>query len=315
MSNKIKNNETEVLRKDIISLLMDLKLDGEILRDQVANLILINNKLRDISSSLVVPPGNNSAKGRILEYFKKHPKTIINSNELMMISGISEYARRIRELRVEDGWIILSGKTLKDMVISGDISFDDIALNNFDELRVDSYLLLRNSPDEDTSHRWENINKIRKSKVSVKNKILDYLRRNVGKAVTGEELRYVANEKKEWARRVRELRTEDGWPVLTRNSGRLDLPIGAYLLEDDRQAKIHDRKIPDKVRVSVLERDHHSCQECFWTIYKKQPHDPRKFLELHHIEHHKDGGKNTASNLITLCNVCHDEIHNSKLKS
>ncbi|WP_139153108.1 HNH endonuclease, partial [Enterobacter kobei] len=37
------------------------------------------------------------------------------------------------------------------------------------------------------------------------------------------------------------------------------------------------------------------------------------FLELHHIEHHADGGENTLDNLITLCNVCHDEVHRRRI--
>jgi hypothetical protein len=30
---------------------------------------------------------------------------------------------------------------------------------------------------------------------------------------------------------------------------------------------------------------------------------------LHHRHHHKDRGDNTADNLVTLCNVHHDEAH------
>ena len=39
------------------------------------------------------------------------------------------------------------------------------------------------------------------------------------------------------------------------------------------------------------------------------PHDPRKFLELHHVHHHVRGGANSVENLITLCNVDHDLEH------
>ena len=82
-------------------------------------------------------------------------------------------------------------------------------------------------------------------------KIIEYFRRNVGKIVTGEEIAYLANGNSEWARRCRELRTEDGWPIVTKSSGRPDLPVGAYVLEEDKQAEPHDRKIPDKVRIEV----------------------------------------------------------------
>jgi hypothetical protein len=33
-----------------------------------------------------------------------------------------------------------------------------------------------------------------------------------------EELKYLAKDKKEWARRVRELRTEQGWPIVTKKT-------------------------------------------------------------------------------------------------
>lgn len=36
--------------------------------------------------------------------------------------------------------------------------------------------------------------------------------------------------------------------------------------------------------------------------------DPRH-LEVHHLEHHVDGGGNDEDNLITVCNICHDAVH------
>ena len=87
-----------------------------------------------------------------------------------------------------------------------------------------------------------------KEKISVRDKILKFLRENVGIQVTGEELRYVAGDKTEWARRVRELRTEFGWPVATKTTGNPELPMGVYVLQADRQSPEHDRDIPDEVR-------------------------------------------------------------------
>ena len=136
-------------------------------------------------------------------------------------------------------------------------------------------------------------------------------RENVGRPVTGEELRYLAGKKSEWARRVRELRTQFGWPVKTRSSGRPDLPVGVYVLEEDRQTHEHDRVIPDSVRGAVLSRDRYRCVNpaCSWDRSKLHPDDRRTMLELHHVHEHVLGGQNTADNLMTLCNVCHDEVH------
>ena len=99
-----------------------------------------------------------------------------------------------------------------------------------------------------------------------------------------------------------------GWPIVTRNTGRPDLPIGVYVLEQDRQSPGHDRSIPDPIRRSVLVRDQYRCRECGWTHDLWNPSDPRH-LELHHVRMHVKGGENTADNLVALCTVCHDEVH------
>src|SRR5690606_15138753 len=103
-------------------------------------------------------------------------------------------------------------------------------------------------PDTDAARRWHVANRIRKLNVGVRERVLAYLRENVGHPVFGEELAYVAKQAGDWPRRTRELRTEFGWPVATKTSGRPDLSIGVYVLEEDRQAPEHDRHIPDAVR-------------------------------------------------------------------
>jgi hypothetical protein len=175
-------------------------------------------------------------------------------------------------------------------------------------MKPDEYVLIEDQQDTAAASRWKSANGIRRAKGGVKDKILRYLRANVGKPVTGEELRYVANNRKEWARRSRELRTEDGWPVATRFSGRPDLSMGVYVLEEDRQAPAHDRHIKEKVRRDVLIRDKFTCRDCGWSHTKANPSDMR-FLELHHLVHHARRGENIEQNLLTLCNICHDERH------
>ncbi|WP_227729245.1 HNH endonuclease [Yersinia proxima] len=311
MARRSQKSTPEKLRKELLELITDFehKLLDESLREQVRALVPANHLLRDLGSSLIVGEDNNSARDRILSYLIRYPRQIILGDELMVVAGISEYARRIRELRVEFGWAVLSGKMLKEIVEQQEVTLEELNATSLQALKTDVYTLINTEQDREAALRWNEANELRKSKISVKDKILLYLRKNVGRAVSGEELRYLANDSKEWARRTRELRTEDGWPIATKNSGRPELSVGAYLLEQDRQAKPHDRKIPDPVRVKVLERDHHSCRNCGWQYQLKKPSDPRSLLELHHIEHHVDGGENTVENLITLCNVCHDEVH------
>jgi hypothetical protein len=283
------------------------------LRTRVLALLPVFNSLRDLGSSLISKEDAPNARERILFYFRKYPFTIIAHEEIMVVSGISDYARRLRELRVQLGWWIYSGKTFKQIAAEGEPEEIDalakILSREPSKIKPDEYVLMRVEEDRDASHRWNLSNTIRKKKIGVKAKILEYMLANVGKVISGEELRYLAKDKKEWPRRTRELRTEDGWPVATKMSGRPDLAVGAYVLEDDRQAEPHDRDIPDIVRVQVLERDHHACTECGWTRDKLAMGDPRKILELHHRTHHVDKGANTAANLKTMCNVCHDDAH------
>ena len=60
------------------------------------------------------------------------------------------------------------------------------------------------------------------------------------------------------------------------------------------------------IREYVLFRDNHQCQYC-----KGKSKDNR--LNVHHLESRKTGG-DSPSNLITLCETCHNEYHQGKIK-
>lgn len=306
----MRKNSAESIRRELQTLISNFEeeLKKEELRPKVLFLVRFLGKFRELGVALSDNTTRTSARQRILHYFKKYPLTIINGDELSIISGIQEYARRVRELRVQFGWSIVSGLTVKEMYQEGEFLLEIIKI---EDIKPDDYILISEVQDENAAYRWNVANDIRKSEESMRNKILSYLKLNVGRPVTGEELRYVANDKTEWARRVRELRTEYGWPVVTKSSGAPDLPIGTYLLESLRQSHEHDRIIPDPVRGRVLRRDKYKCTKCAWdkTLWDKS--DPRH-LELHHVKEHAKGGENTEDNLITLCTVCHDEIHKKK---
>ncbi|MBX7532629.1 HNH endonuclease [Qipengyuania sp. 1XM1-15A] len=300
-------------------------LSGPDLRKKVLALIPVVHGIRDIGSSLISREDASSGRDRVLFYLRAYPRTLIAGDELAVISGIQDWPRRVRELRVEFGWWIYSGVTFRQLLSeAGDDSGElerltsdlkDLLGVEPGRIRTDQYVLMRDEQDRDAAHRWNVLNGIRRDKslTSVKAKLLAYFRKNPGHPITGEELRYLAKDKSEWARRTRELRTEDGWPVLTRQQGRPDLPVGSYVLEEDRQAPAHDRKIADPVRIEVLERDGFACRVCGWTRDKASRDDPRRLLELHHVHEHRDGGKNEADNLVTLCNVDHDEVHAGRL--
>jgi 5-methylcytosine-specific restriction endonuclease McrA len=304
---KAPNRQPEVIREEILTLLQEFenRLNHNDLRDNVRYLVKCFQQFRQLGISLLDnDPGiQQSARDRILLYFRKYAGQVIQGDELLVISGIQDYPRRIRELRVQFGWPILSGKTIRQIMNEGEF------LHTNEKIDTDSYLLIKDEQDERAAFRWNIANEIRKEKSGGKAKIIKYLLKNVGQAVSGDELKYVANDSSEWARRVRELRTEDGWLIRTNLTGRSDLAQGFYILETESQAQPHDRKIPDIVQSEVLERDQFKCVRCGWRREKWIPEDPRKRLELHHILHHAHKGANDSSNLVTLCNVCHDLIH------
>ena len=279
----------------------------ENLRDKVLALVPCFHQLRELGQSLIPRDLARSARKRILYYFKKYPSVIIGGDEILVVSGIQEYARRIRELKVQFGWPIINGVTAKQMAEENELSIEDLDISS---MRPADYIMLSTDQDRDAAHRWHLANEIRREKLSVRDKLLKFLRSNVGMKITGEELRYIAKDSSEWARRVRELRTEFGWPIVTRNTGRPELEVGVYLLEADRQSPEHDRRIPDPIKRKVLRRDGYKCKECGWSYKEWNRSDPRH-LELHHIKYHVDGGENTEENLFTICTVCHDEIHRS----
>jgi hypothetical protein len=303
---KAKATDPEAIRQKVASLIKNFEAElrsGE-LRAKVLALVPIFHGLRDLGKTLIPPQYASAARDRILYYFRQYPGTIINGDELLVVSGIQEYARRLRELRVQFGWAIVSGVTIKEM---RDEEVEEVP-DELKPMRPNEYVLLSAEEDRDAAHRWHVANTIRKERGSVRGKILKFLQANVGRGVTNEELRYVAGDKTEWARRVRELRTEQGWPIATKTTGRPDLGVGVYVLQADRQSPEHDRSITDDVRREVLRRDGYKCKSCGWSHNEWNPSDPRH-LELHHIKHHAMGGENVEGNLKTLCTACHDKVH------
>ena len=261
------------------------------IRREVRRLIELTSDLRRLARlrlSALTPL--KSARDRILAYLKLFIGEIIDGKELAVVSGIQEYARRVRELRVQFGYKISTGTTC-------------------DDLRPDQYRLDAADPDADAAEKWKLMNEIRRRKgLRGMDRALELLKAYVGKPVTGDAIKYVAKIRSA-ERRVRQLRTEFGWRIVTRHTGRPELPNDAYVLETMQQLPEHDRHIPDDVYDKVLERDKYKCRRCDWTLKDRNPAGRRQFLEVHHIAYHHKGGTNDPDNLVTLCNVDHDEVH------
>ena len=93
--------------------------------------------LRDLGSSLINEENCNSARDRILAYLFKYPRVVIHGDELLVVAGISEYARRIRELRVQFGWPVLSGTTLREMIEQQEITLEELQADSLNLLKTD----------------------------------------------------------------------------------------------------------------------------------------------------------------------------------
>lgn len=93
----------------------------------------------------------------------------------------------------------------------------------------------------------------------------------------------------------------------------VEIRPGEYvLLDSERIAEPHDRKITVEVQQVVYQRDENTCRKCMWKPENWTTSDPR-ILELHHFVEHAKGGKNTSDNLLVLCSRCHDDVHAGRI--
>jgi hypothetical protein len=138
---------------------------------------------------------------------------------------------------------------------------------------------------------------------------------NLGRVMGAEELRAVAGNISEWARRIRELRTEEGYLVLT-NNDRADLKPGEYLLEVAKPQPAFARGISKETRAFVLDRNGFTCQMCGAVAGEPHPYDITRKTRLHigHIIDKSLGGSDDANNLKAICSVCNEGAANITLQ-
>lgn len=228
------------------------------------------------------PPGKG-AKGRILSYFiERGIDTPITGPELRRIAGIQEWARRIRELRVEEGW---------------DIRYDGHA-----------YRLLSTQPNKEVAEAWRLAHSIRSTSLGAKERILKYLQARVGQVVNSELLHYVSGIQ-EHGRRIRELRTEDGYAISS-YIDRPNLKQDEYVLESDTPSlDVNERRVSETLRKTVFERDGYRCVLC------KREYGPGVLLTAHHLVSKVEGGSDTdPENFVTLCHKDHATITGEQQK-
>ncbi|MDH6356120.1 hypothetical protein M2132_002483 [Dysgonomonas sp. PH5-45] len=144
-------------------------------------------------------------------------------------------------------------------------------------------------------------------------KLRDFLMENVGKVLDSDTLREVAGTS-EWARRVRELRNEEGLNIVTHND-RSDLKPGQYLLVNLKPLPAFERDISKETRAFVLDRNGFTCQMCGAAAGEPHPYDSGRKTRLHigHIIDKSMGGTDDPSNLRAICSVCNEGASNLTL--
>ncbi|MDI1258523.1 HNH endonuclease signature motif containing protein [Aquabacterium sp.] len=137
---------------------------------------------------------------------------------------------------------------------------------------------------------------------------------NIGRVMDSEELRVIADNQSEWGRRVRELRTEEGFLILTHND-RSELKPGQYLLEIAKPQPAFARGISKETRAFVLDRNGFTCQMCGAVAGETHPYDSTRKTRLHlgHVIDKSVGGTDDPSNLRAICSVCNEGASNATL--
>ena len=146
-------------------------------------------------------------------------------------------------------------------------------------------------------------------------KLRQHFLANLGRIMNADELRPVAGNISEWARRVRELRTEEGYLILTHND-RANLKPGEYLLETEKPQPAFARAISKETRAFVLDRNGFTCQMCGAVAGENHPYDPSRKTRLHigHVIDKSLGGSDDAANLKAICSICNEGAANVTLQ-
>lgn len=154
----------------------------------------------------------------------------------------------------------------------------------------------------------------RKPPSASKKRILEFFLANVGKVLESKDIQRASGGAVEWARRVRELRNEEGYQILS-HKDRADLKPGQYLLETTVRLPAFKRGISKETRAWVLERNGYTCQMCGVAAGDPDPlSSPRTVrLTLGHIKDKSKGGDDSPQNLRAVCTNCNEGLQNTAL--
>jgi hypothetical protein len=144
--------------------------------------------------------------------------------------------------------------------------------------------------------------------------ILDFLLANVGTILESKEIQAAAGGASEWGRRLRELRDEEGYQILS-HKDRATLKPGQYLIETTKRLPAFKRGISKETRAWVLERNGYTCQMCGCAAGDPDPLGGTRTvrLTLGHIRDKSKGGDDSPQNLRAVCTACNEGLQNTAL--
>ena len=152
-------------------------------------------------------------------------------------------------------------------------------------------------------------------RIGSKERIRRFLRERVGEIVTKNQLQEVVGPTvTEWARRLRELREDEGWQIRSHVDDS-SLKPGEYRLAappPDPGEYRFTRPISGRVRAQVRERNGYTCQMCGLAASEDDPDNPGRAVRIHvgHIVDRSHGGTDELSNLRALCSSCNQGARN-----
>ncbi|MBI2808986.1 MAG: HNH endonuclease [Planctomycetes bacterium] len=144
--------------------------------------------------------------------------------------------------------------------------------------------------------------------------ILEFFLRNLGKILTSREIQKASGGASEWARRVRELRNEEGYQILS-HKDRADLKPNQYVMETIERVPAFSRDISNETRAWVLERNGYTCQMCGVAAGDPDPLGGSRSVRLTmgHILDKSKGGDDSPHNLRAVCMNCNQGLQNTAL--
>ena len=149
---------------------------------------------------------------------------------------------------------------------------------------------------------------------SSKEKILRYFLTNVGVVLESKDIQEASGWAAEWARRLRELRNEEGYQILSHKDD-IGLKPGQYILKSSKRIPAFKREISKETRAFVLERNGYTCQMCGLAAGDPDPFSSSRTVRLTmgHIIDKSKGGEDTPSNLRAICTNCNEGLQNTAL--